>query len=140
GGLEGDRLGHRRETLYGHNLDAYARRIGAFGSSTICIDGHSFPRILGAYRTATTVSGRPVMIIAKTIKGKGISQLEDQEGWHGKALNEDEFKGALEELGEVDKSARGTIPKPEDREPDRPAPKKAKPLKYDRAKAVATRV
>src|SRR5439155_17181631 len=59
---------------------------------------------------------------------------------HGKALNEDEFKGALEELGEVDKSARGTIPKPEDREPDRPAPKKAKPLKYDRSKAVATRV
>ncbi len=112
GVLDVNRLGQRGETMYGHDLDAYAQRIGAFGWETICINGHSFPEILDAYEKATKISGRPTMIIAKTIKGKGVSQLEDKDGWHGKALEENEFERALEELGQVDKSVRGTIPKP----------------------------
>jgi len=139
GVLDVNRLGQRGETMYGHDLEAYARRIGAFGWATICIDGHSFPEILEAYQKAMKISDRPVMIIAKTIKGKGVSQLEDKDGWHGKALEENEFKRALEELGDVDKSARGAIPKPEERKADRPTPMEAKPLRYDRSKKVATR-
>ena len=61
----------------------------------------------------------PVMIVARTIKGKGISFLEDKDGWHGKALDDDQWKQALRELSGVDRDIRGTITAPEDRRPRR---------------------
>ncbi len=140
GVLDVNRLGQRGATLYGHKLEAYQKRIVAFGWETILIDGHSLPEILEAYQRATESANRPTMIIAKTIKGKGVSEVEDQDGWHGKALNEEQFKRALKELGQVDKSGRGTIPKPEEREPQRPVPKNAAPMNYDPKDSVATRV
>ena len=140
GVLDVNRLGQRGETMYGHNLAAYQRRIGAFGWETILIDGHSFPEILDAYRRASQVSGRPTMIIAKTIKGKGVPEVEDQEGWHGKALKPDQFERALQTLGEVDKALRGSIAKPDDHKPRRPIPGNVAPLRYERLKPVATRV
>lgn len=93
--LDVNRLGQRGETLYGHDLTAYQERISAFGWETIVIDGHSFPDILGAYQEATESSGKPAMIIARTLKGKGGSFLEDKNGWHDKALGADDLEKAL---------------------------------------------
>ena len=101
--LDVNRLGQRGETMYGWDLAAYQKRVSAFGWETLVIDGHSFPEILSAYEDARRVSGRPTMIIARTVKGKGVSFLEDKEGWHGKTLNQTECEAALKELGEVDK-------------------------------------
>src|SRR4030066_2421409 len=76
--LDVNRLGQRGETMYGHDLSAYERRISSLGWETVLIDGHSFPEIITAYEKTLRVINRPAMIIAKTIKGKGISFFEDQ--------------------------------------------------------------
>jgi transketolase len=137
--LDVNRLGQRGETMYGHNLMAYEDRIAAFGWETILVDGHSFPEILGAYDRAMTVTDKPVMIIAKTIKGKGVSFLEDKNGWHGKPLNPEQLAQALPELGPVDKSVRGEVAKPEDLKPVPAAPQAAAPLSYQKGDSLATR-
>ncbi len=69
--LDVNRLGQRGETMYGWDMAAYQKRVSAFGWETLVIDGHSFPEILSAYEAARRVSGRPTMIIARTVKGKG---------------------------------------------------------------------
>jgi transketolase len=118
--LDVNRLGQRGETMYGWDLDAYHKRITAFGWDAIEIDGHDFGAIFQAYARAAQNKNRPMMIIARTVKGKGVPLLEDQDGWHGKVLDEAQFEEAVKALGPVDKSIRGTIPKPEDLRP-RPA-------------------
>jgi transketolase len=138
--LDVNRLGQRGETMYGHDLQAYEQRIAAFGWETILVDGHSFEEILPAYQQAALVSGKPVMIIAKTIKGKGVSFLEDKNGWHGKALSREEFQRALPELGAIDLSVKGEIPRPHDQKPLTPQVQKAGPISYPPDKPVATRV
>jgi transketolase len=115
--LDVNRLGQRGETMYGHDLGVYDRRIASFGWQTIIIDGHSLPEILAAYDQAARVKDRPVMIIARTIKGKGVSFIEDKNGWHGKPLKKEELARALEELGTVDRSAVGNTARPEDLKP-----------------------
>jgi transketolase len=137
--LDVNRLGQRGETMYGHDLQAYDRRIAAFGWETILIDGHSLADILKAYQKAMTVADKPVMIIARTMKGKGVSFLEDKNGWHGKALKREEFDRALPELGPLDKSARGQIARPQDLPVAAPAPQQAGKMAYDPEKPVATR-
>jgi transketolase len=137
--LDVNRLGQRGETMYGHNLDAYKKRIFSFGWETILIDGHSFDDILDAYKRACQVSDKPVMIIAKTVKGKGVSFLEDKNGWHGRALKKEEFKEALKELGPVDESIRGVIPRPKDLKPSEQMPQEAQEISYRMDKPVATR-
>jgi transketolase len=137
--LDVNRLGQRGETMYGHDLNTYERRISSFGWETILIDGHSFIEILNAYEKALFVSGKPVMVIAKTFKGKGVSFLEDRDGWHGKALKKEELTIALKELGTVDTSIRGEISKPEDKRPKERIPQKMKRISYQTDKPVATR-
>src|SRR4030065_35734 len=139
GVLDVNRLGQRGETMYGHNLAAYEKRISSFGWETILIDGHSFTEILNAYEKAFSVSGKPVMIIAKTIKGKGVTFLEDKDGWHGKALNKVELALALKELDTVDTSLRGDISKPEDLWPIKKIPRKIEEFSYQADKPVSTR-
>lgn len=137
--LDVNRLGQRGETMYGHDLDAYRKRISSFGWETILIDGHSFDDILDAYERACRVPDKPVMIIAKTIKGKGVSFLEDKNGWHGRALKKEEFTEALKELGPVDESIRGVIPRPKDLKPSEQMPQEAQEISYRMDKPVATR-
>ncbi|MEW6385984.1 MAG: transketolase [Thermodesulfobacteriota bacterium] len=137
--IDVNRLGQRGETMYGHDLQAYERRIAAFGWETILVDGHSFPSVLGAYQEVGSVSEKPIMIIAKTVKGKGVSFLEDKNGWHGVALKKEELAKALPELGEVDLSVRGEIALPVDLLPDRPTPREAAPPAYPPEKPVPTR-
>ncbi|MDR2771416.1 MAG: transketolase [Clostridiales Family XIII bacterium] len=71
----------------------------SFGFHVISIDGHSLPAIAGAFEEARTHKGCPTVIVAKTVKGKGVSFMENEAGWHGKAPNEEEAKKALAELG-----------------------------------------
>lgn len=72
----------------------------AFGWNVVCIDGHDFDQIENAFDEAERAIGRPTVIIQKTIKGKGVSYMENQVGWHGKAPNDEEYAVAMKELGE----------------------------------------
>ena len=108
--LDVNRLGQRGQTMYGHNLSAYQNRIKAFGWQTIVIDGHDFSQINRAFAKAQLAS-KPVMIIAKTLKGKGVSFLENKDGWHGRALSPDQYQKAVAELGKI-KKITGRIKKP----------------------------
>lgn len=112
-----NRLGQTGETLLGHNLVALENRIKSFGWRTYIVNnGHDPDEIDRAYRfilSELPKAGSPYMLIAKTIKGKGVSFLEDKDGWHGKALSGEECKEALLELGGVDISIRGEVKKPE---------------------------
>ena len=111
--LDVNRLGQSGETIYGWDIKGYEKRISSFGWETISIDGHNFEEITGAYKYALKVKDKPSMIIAKTIKGKGINLLEDKNGWHGKAITEEQLENALIELGGIDRNARGIIAEPE---------------------------
>lgn len=111
--LDVNRLGQRGETMHGHNVANYEEKCRAFGWETIVVDGHSLEAVNFAYETAAQTQGKPTMIIAKTIKGQGVSFIEDQDNWHGKPLNQEELKKALAELGEVDKTIIAEIIKPE---------------------------
>ena len=138
--LDVNRLGQRGPTMYGHDTAEYERRIAAFGWETVVVkDGHAFPEVLAAYDQALTVAEKPVMIIARTLKGKGVSFIEDKEGWHGKALTQEEFARALPELGEVDHAVRGDILRPEDLKPRETVPQDAAKISYPPDKPVATR-
>ncbi|MEK7084828.1 MAG: transketolase, partial [Patescibacteria group bacterium] len=110
--LDVNRLGQRGETMYGHHLDVYKKKTQAFGWEVITIDGHSIPAIQNAYTKALKAKGKPVMIIAKTLKGKGVSFIENKDGWHGKALSADELQRAVQELGQIDFHIRGVVKKP----------------------------
>ncbi|GAG49436.1 unnamed protein product, partial [marine sediment metagenome] len=112
--LDVNRLGQRGETMLGRNTDVYEERVNAFGWKTIQVNGHNIEEINSAYNEASGDDGRPIMIIADTVKGKGVSFIEDIDGWHGKALSEDQKDTALAELGEVDKSLIGEIASPDD--------------------------
>ena len=70
----------------------------AFGFHVICIDGNDMEQIKKAFDEAKTIKGKPTAIIAKTVKGKGVSFMENQVGWHGKAPNDEEFEKAMAEL------------------------------------------
>lgn len=76
-----------------------ADKFRAFGFHTVETDGHDFARIFDAFDETGGVKGSPSAIIARTVKGKGVSFMEDQAGWHGKAPNEEQAREAVEELG-----------------------------------------
>ncbi len=99
--VDANRLGQSGPTRHGHDLAAYERKFRAFGWETAVVDGHDVGALLDALRPAGT-GGRPLAVIAKTFKGKGITFLEDKEGWHGKPLNEKELQAALDEMGKAD--------------------------------------
>jgi transketolase len=100
--LDVNRLGQRGETMYGRDVHAYATRVGAFGWETLVVDGHDMGQILAAFERSQEPRQMPLMIIARTIKGKGVSFVEDRNGWHGKALSAEQLELALRELGPVD--------------------------------------
>src|SRR5213078_2118402 len=88
-------------------------RFQSFGFEVIAIDGHDLAQIDKAFDSATkNANGKPHAIIAKTFKGKGISFLENKDGWHGKALKKDELQKALTELGNPDDNLRFNLKKP----------------------------
>jgi transketolase len=96
-----NRLGQRGPTEYEWDLDIYRQRVEAFGCRPIVIDGHDLNEIDGAFASAREGGDRPSVIIAKTIKGKGCKEIENKEGWHGKALPPDLAEKAIAELGGI---------------------------------------
>jgi transketolase len=97
--IDVNRLGQRGETMNGWDTERYAQRARAFGWHAITIDGHDVEQIDNAYAEASTTEGKPTVIVAKTTKGKGVSSVENMDGFHGKAL--DEAAAAVEELGGI---------------------------------------
>ncbi len=137
--MDVNRLGQRGETMNGHDLDVYRDRVAAFGWGAVVIDGHNITQIVSAFEKVRDITDRPVMLIAKTLKGKGVSFIEDKNGWHGKPLKKDELPKALDELGPVDKSITGQITKPENIRPGHRPAQQTRPVSYTGEKPVATR-
>ena len=79
-------------------LDNIEGKFKAFGFKTIVIDGNNISQIIDAFETAKMTKNMPTAIIAKTVKGKGVSFMENEAGWHGKAPNEDEYNKAMNDL------------------------------------------
>jgi transketolase len=131
--IDVNRLGQRGETMHGWDLASYSNRLRAFGWHAIEIDGHDVEQIDAAYREAESTA-KPTAIVAKTVKGKGYSKVEDQGGWHGKAVAEE----AIEELGGV-RNITVDIPKPERREPHRFEPAAQEWPRYGVGSEVSTR-
>jgi transketolase len=92
-----NRLGQRGETMHGWDLESYVRRAEACDWHAITVDGHDVEAIDAAYAEAVGVEGRPTVIVARTLKGRGVGAVEDKDGWHGKALDDPE--AAVAELG-----------------------------------------
>src|SRR6267378_1888165 len=97
--LDINRLGQRGETELGWQTDIYRRRVESFGCFPVVIDGHDVTAIDRAMGQALSSTGKPTVIIAKTVKGKGFSEIENKDGWHGKALPPDMAERAIKELG-----------------------------------------
>ena len=129
-----NRLGQRGETMHGWDLSSYSDRLRAFGWHAIEIDGHDVEQIDAAYREAESTD-KPTAVVARTIKGKGYSKIEDQGGWHGKAVAEE----AVQELGGI-RNITIDVPKPEPHERHRfdPAGTPEWP-RYEVGSKVATR-
>ena len=80
------------------NHETVEQKFRSFGFNTITIDGHNIESIIEAFQKAEQIKGMPTAIIAKTVKGKGVSFMENKAEWHGKAPNEEEYKKAIDEL------------------------------------------
>jgi transketolase len=92
-------LGQSRPTMWQHDMDQFSRRWSGFGWHAIVIDGHDMSAILDAFDEARRTTGKPTMILARTIKGKGVSFVEGKPGWHGKAFKQgEEMDRAIAEL------------------------------------------
>lgn len=104
------RLEQAGTTMFGWHLKKYADKFKAFGWDTIIIqNGHDISSVIHAFQKRKKMHKKPVAIIARTIKGAGVSFLENKQGWHGKALSQAELSQALQELGNVDVTYRGKV-------------------------------
>ena len=138
--VDANRLGQSQATAFGHDIGVYRKRFEAFGWRVEDIDGHDLEEILEVL-SGVGINDQPLVILAKTYKGAGVSFLQDKEGWHGKPLNKEEAAKAIAELQPSSKSAAGAaIPTPN----ALPAPANAVPasypaLSYKLGEAIATR-
>ena len=114
--LDVNRLGQRGETMVGWDLDVYVERARSFGWHAIAIDGHDVEEVDRAYAEAIATTGRPTVIVAHTIKGKGVAEVENKNGFHGKPLDDPEH--AIEELGGI-RNLHVDVAKPERAEANR---------------------
>ena len=138
-------LGQSRPTMWQHDMEQFARRWQAFGWHAIVIDGHDMRAILDAFAQARATKGQPTRILARTIKGKGVSFVEGKEGWHGRAFKKDEMDRALAELDRqyvpaaADVDLAKQIPKPPSTPRPPVAPKVVAAPAYRIGDEVATR-
>ena len=135
-----NRLGQSQPTMLGHDVASYKRRFEAFGWRTEEIDGHDLDEILEVL-AAVGLGHQPLVILAKTLKGGGVSFLQDKEGWHGKPLSKEEAARAIAELQPTAKSGIGLpIPAPSELSaPKNEAPASYPSITYKPGDMVATR-
>jgi transketolase len=134
--LDVNRLGQRGETMVGWNVSVYVERANAFGWHAIAVDGHDVEEIDRAYAEAVATTGKPTVVIARTVKGRGVASVEDQNGYHGKPLDDPE--AAIAELGGP-RDIRIDVAKPEPSEPHRFPTAKLELPRYEVGSEVATR-
>lgn len=139
-------LGQSRATMWQHDLEQFARRWRAFGWHTITINGHNLNQVLDAFAEARATKGQPTMIVAGTVKGKGIAITEGKDNWHGKAFKKgEELDQVLAELnGQFVPQPDGvdlvkTIPMPTARPAAPAAPAPLSAPDYKLGDQVATR-
>jgi transketolase len=132
--IDVNRLGQRGETMHGWDLSSYSDRLRAFGWHAIEIDGHDVEAIDAAYVEAAGTTGRPTAIVARTIKGKGYSKVENEGGWHGKAVSDE----AIAELGGI-RNHVVDVPKPAAGEPHRFEPTPVEWPRWEPGEEVSTR-
>ena len=133
-------LGQSQPTMYQHDMEVYRKKFEAEGWATQVIDGHDVAAVLSALDRAKATKGQPQAILARTVKGHGVSFTAGKEHWHGKAFSKEQLEAALKEIGpaievppDPGKSyARASLPMP----PEFPAPP---PPDYSDGKPVATR-
>ncbi len=111
-----NRLGQSQPTLLQHDMEKHRRRWESFGWQALIVDGHNIPELLDAYAKAGQTADRPTVVLARTIKGKGMLDVEDKEGEHGKAMQPDfaaRIIAALKQhLPKTDKSWTPNLPAP----------------------------
>ena len=121
-----NRLGQSQATAFGHDLSVYAKRFDAFGWRVEVIDGHDIEEIIEVL-SGVGLDEKPLVILAKTYKGAGVSFIQDKDSWHGKPLNAEEAAQAIAELSPSARSGLGVaIPTPS----PLPAPNLAAPASY----------
>ena len=142
-------LGQSRPTMFEHDMAQFERRWKAFGWHAIVIDGHDLTQILDAFAEAKATKGQPTMILARTLKGKGVSFVEGKNGWHGRPFKKgEELDRALAEIekqfvpvpeGGPAANLAGQIPKPASKPRGVDNPKPVAPPAYKMGDLVATR-
>lgn len=134
-------LGQSEPTMYQHDMETYRRKFESEGFATEVIDGHDVSAVLAALDRAKATKGKPQAIVARTVKGHGVSFCAGKEKWHGKAFSKDELATAIKEIGGAPVTVppdpgkaytRKSLPEP----PDFPA---LPPPEYEAGKPVATR-
>lgn len=101
-----NRLAQSGESLHGHDVETYAKKFKAFGWHTIVVDGHDMSALVDVFADVRKITDKPIMIVAKTIKGYGLEDIEDKNGFHGKPIKREELDEVLQKLkdrfGDVD--------------------------------------
>ena len=134
--IDVNRLGQRGETMVGWDLDTYAARARAFGWNALEIDGHDVDAIDAAFAEAVATTGKPTVIVARTRKGKGVAAVENQNGFHGKPL--DDPDAAIAELGGLS-DVRVEVARPTAQAPARATAGTLALPRYELGAEVATR-
>jgi transketolase len=140
--IDVNRLGQSDPTLLQHDMEAYRARWSGFGWNALPAEGHDIAALLNAFDQAAQMKGRPTVILARTLKGKGVSFVEDKMDWHGKPFKKGpEADKALAELNAtlVPNGHAPEIRRPEAPPKPSPAPKRIAPPDYKPTDSVATR-
>lgn len=134
-------MGQSGPTMYAFDVETYCRRFSAFGWHAVAVDGHDLPALVAACEEARATTGRPTVLVARTLKGKGVSFLEDKPGWHGKPVKGENLDKALAELpnGRATAAPAGGRPPAYEVTPTAPRGEVAAPA-YTLGEKVATRV
>jgi len=140
-----NRLGQSEPTMLQHDLAAYKRRWEAFGWQALTVDGHDIAALLGAYEQAARAQDRPTVVLAKTFKGRGLGQIENAEGWHGRAMDRETADKVIAGLRKQLHAANGhwepNLPRlgSSRKEEEQRGPSEARPPYEIGGKEVATR-
>jgi len=140
--IDVNRFGQSDPTMLQHDMEAYRARWSGFGWHAIVVDGHDISKLLAAFQEAAFTKGRPSIILARTLKGKGLPSIEDQPDWHGKPLKKGEQ--ADKAIEALTRQFRQSAAQPDIQPPDawtngkKPA-KAMAPPSYKSTDSVATR-